>query len=202
MGVTIAFFQIWGTSPSNKEMLKIWVNGVTDIALYFYTLHDCHYFTPLLILTAVSANHPPPEPATLNRRGRRKERNLPRDGFCSNFRSRTLTALFQLKFGDNIFMQTKGVPQGGNVSPLLADLTLSYFEYEYAKKHFQFGKDMIPFRYMDDILTDITLYFYTLHDCHYFTPLLILTAVSANHPPPEPATLNRRGRRKERSAFK
>ncbi|EYC20164.1 hypothetical protein Y032_0022g482 [Ancylostoma ceylanicum] len=164
MGVTIAFFQIWGTSPSNKEMLKIWVNGVTDIALYFYTLHDCHYFTPLLILTAVSANHPPPEPATLNRRGRRKERNLPRDGFCSNFRSRTLTALFQLKFGDNIFMQTKGVPQGGN--------------------------------------TDITLYFYTLHDCHYFTPLLILTAVSANHPPPEPATLNRRGRRKERSAFK
>ncbi|EYC20155.1 hypothetical protein Y032_0022g478 [Ancylostoma ceylanicum] len=47
--------------------------GNTDIVLYFYTLRDCHYFIPLLILTAVSANHPPPEPATLNRRGRRKE---------------------------------------------------------------------------------------------------------------------------------
>ena len=56
-------------------------------------------------------------------------------------------------FAGNIFKQTKGVPQGGNFSPLLADLTLSIMEYNYAKCiRFNASKLFIPYRYMDDLL--------------------------------------------------
>ncbi|KAK6062260.1 hypothetical protein COOONC_00067, partial [Cooperia oncophora] len=56
------------------------------------------------------------------------------------------------RFSEYIFKQ-KTVPQGSNVSPLLDDLTFSYFEYIYSINHYNNKQiQMKPFRYMDDIL--------------------------------------------------
>lgn len=44
-----------------------------------------------------------------------------------------------------------GIPQGSNSSPLMADLTLTYFEYVYFVSHPNLYL-FIPFRYIDDIL--------------------------------------------------
>ena len=60
------------------------------------------------------------------------------------------------KFGDIIFLQTRGIPMGGNASPLIADLYLSWLEFCYLKK---LKKDQISLvyelrhtsRYIDDI---------------------------------------------------
>lgn len=57
-------------------------------------------------------------------------------------------------FAGIIYKQIEGVPQGSNCSPLLADLTLSVFEYKFCKKLVTQKRyvNIHPFRYMDDIL--------------------------------------------------
>jgi hypothetical protein len=53
-----------------------------------------------------------------------------------------------------IFHQTKGIPMGGNASPLLADLCLSMLEYHYIMKHPTEARRLsCTMRYIDDILT-------------------------------------------------
>lgn len=53
-------------------------------------------------------------------------------------------------FSKRIFRQKNGIPQGNNCSPLIADLTLAYYEYNYLISK---GNDNFTgYRYMDDIL--------------------------------------------------
>ena len=59
-----------------------------------------------------------------------------------------------IRCGKQILRQTSGIPMGGNASPLLADLTLSYMEYEYLNS---IGSNLAMrnhniFRYVDDII--------------------------------------------------
>ena len=58
------------------------------------------------------------------------------------------------RYGDSIYKQTAGIPQGNNASPLLADLTLAYMEYKYIMANQdKFRKfNVRSFRYMDDLL--------------------------------------------------
>ena len=55
-------------------------------------------------------------------------------------------------FSQTVYKQINGVPQGGNFSPLLADLTLSIFEYQYSLNNINKTRTFYPYRYMDDIL--------------------------------------------------
>ena len=55
-------------------------------------------------------------------------------------------------FNNIVYKQINGVPQGGNVSPLLADLTLSVFEFHYSLNNIHLHRNFYPFRYMDDLL--------------------------------------------------
>ena len=64
-----------------------------------------------------------------------------------------------IKFGQQLFLQTKGIPMGGNASPLIADLYLSWLEYQYLSKLVR-NKDFnllhklkYNSRYIDDIIT-------------------------------------------------
>lgn len=52
-------------------------------------------------------------------------------------------------YNNIIFKQENGIPQGYNCSPLIADLTLSYYEYIYLNST---SFKLNGFRYMDDIL--------------------------------------------------
>ena len=54
-------------------------------------------------------------------------------------------------FKNATYKQVKGIPMGGNASPLIADLTLASMEYEYLQKH-KIKPQTALFRYMDDIL--------------------------------------------------
>lgn len=55
--------------------------------------------------------------------------------------------------GDSVFKQRKGVLQCSNISPLLADLTMSWLEYKFSSKHMVNRNNVVhPIRYMDDIL--------------------------------------------------
>ena len=59
-------------------------------------------------------------------------------------------------FGGNIFRQVKGIPMGGNASPLIADLYLSWCEYIYIKNltrtDINLAKQLNHIsRYLDDI---------------------------------------------------
>jgi hypothetical protein len=88
----------------------------------------------------------------------------------NNTMSLTITVLKELtydvlketfiQFNGTIYQQNKGVPMGGNASPLIADLTLSYMEYKYYNNNCnQIAKNTMIYRYIDDILalnTDIT----------------------------------------------
>ena len=64
-----------------------------------------------------------------------------------------------IKFGQQLFLQTKGIPMGGNASPLIADLYLSWLEYQYLSKlvtNKDFNllhKPKCNSRYIDDIIT-------------------------------------------------
>ena len=59
-----------------------------------------------------------------------------------------------VKHAGQIFHQTKGLPMGGNASPLLADLCLSILEYKYIMSHPLEGRRLnMSMRYIDDILT-------------------------------------------------
>ena len=65
-----------------------------------------------------------------------------------------------VRFGDKLFRQEKGIPMGGNCSPLIADLYLSWLEYKYMKELMK-SKSSFPLakklssnsRYIDDIIT-------------------------------------------------
>ena len=39
-----------------------------------------------------------------------------------------------IQFNQKLFLQTKGIPMGGNASPLVADLYLSWLEYKFINK--------------------------------------------------------------------
>ena len=64
-----------------------------------------------------------------------------------------------IKYGQQLFLQTKGIPMGGNASPLIADLYLSWLEYQYLSKlvrnkYFSLlHKLKYNSRYIDDIIT-------------------------------------------------
>ena len=74
-------------------------------------------------------------------------------------------------FGPLIFKQNISVPQGGNVSPLLADLTFTNVNYEYVyTKNYPYSDIyFFPYRYMDDLLI--------LHNTTDDTILKLLTDV-------------------------
>ena len=55
-----------------------------------------------------------------------------------------------INIGNNVFRQKCGIPMGGNSSPLLADMCLSWYEYIYLKSNNT--KPFKLFRYIDDIL--------------------------------------------------
>ena len=61
-------------------------------------------------------------------------------------------------FGENIFLQTRGIPMGGNASPLIADLYLSWLEYIFLSKLVKKDASLVHklshnCRYIDDIAT-------------------------------------------------
>ncbi|KAI1714361.1 reverse transcriptase (RNA-dependent DNA polymerase) domain-containing protein [Ditylenchus destructor] len=59
------------------------------------------------------------------------------------------------KFAGNNFLQICGIPQGGNASPILADLTLTAMEFRYMKNCSctNLKRELsMSFRYIDDIL--------------------------------------------------
>jgi hypothetical protein len=59
-----------------------------------------------------------------------------------------------VKHAGMLFHQTKGIPMGGNASPLIADLCLSMLEYKYIMSHPTEGRQLThTMRYIDDILT-------------------------------------------------
>jgi len=61
-----------------------------------------------------------------------------------------------VRFAGILFQQTQGVPMGGNASPLLADLTLSYMEFEYLSNPMNRGYAICmqyTVRYVDDLLS-------------------------------------------------
>lgn len=55
-----------------------------------------------------------------------------------------------IKFKTDLLRQIKGIPQGNSASPLIADMTLAMFEFEYLKENC--SSNYSGFRYMDDIL--------------------------------------------------
>jgi predicted GIY-YIG superfamily endonuclease len=58
-----------------------------------------------------------------------------------------------VKVGDVILRQIAGIPQGGNASPLIADLTLSWLEYKYfISTNVYISRNTSIYRYIDDIL--------------------------------------------------
>ena len=50
-----------------------------------------------------------------------------------------------VKFGPYVFKQTKGIPMGGNASPLIADLFLANLEFKYMKKLVDTKRDNINY---------------------------------------------------------
>ena len=63
-----------------------------------------------------------------------------------------------VRFGEKLFRQEKGIPMGGNCSPLIADLYLSWLEYKFMKDlmptDFPLAKKLSSnSRYIDDIIT-------------------------------------------------
>lgn len=72
---------------------------------------------------------------------------------CSTILKTVLSESYVL-FCGIVFQQIKGVPMGGNASPLIADLTLSVMEYEAFKElnfSLRFGNLFLA-RYVDDII--------------------------------------------------
>jgi len=63
-----------------------------------------------------------------------------------------------ITFGSQNFLQTKGIPMGGNSSPILADLYLSWLEFQYMNKLIKSDYHRAKLlssncRYLDDIVT-------------------------------------------------
>jgi hypothetical protein len=75
--------------------------------------------------------------------------------------------------GKKIFRQTAGIPQGGNASPDIADLTLSWLEFKYFNSRDNvINKNALLYRYIDDILC-INLDFDTISPCIYPSSLTL-----------------------------
>ena len=81
-------------------------------------------------------------------------------------------------FGNLVFRQTKGIPMGGNCSPLIADLFLSMREFSFmqnlvANRRFKLaGLLSHTSRYIDDICVVNYKYFHKLLSCIYPSELL------------------------------
>ena len=59
-----------------------------------------------------------------------------------------------VEYGEHIFHQRSGIPMGANFAPVLADLSLSYMEYNYLIAHpGDCARIKFTTRYIDDILT-------------------------------------------------
>ena len=64
-----------------------------------------------------------------------------------------------IQFGQHLFLQSKGIPMGGNASPLIADLYLSWLEYKYLDKLVKNKEfNLVNYlkyncRFIDDIVT-------------------------------------------------
>ena len=57
-------------------------------------------------------------------------------------------------FAEMVFRQSKGVPMGGNASPMLADLSLAMIEYSYLSKNKREAQELrYTRRYIDDVLS-------------------------------------------------
>uniref|UniRef100_A0A8R1UTH5 Reverse transcriptase domain-containing protein n=1 Tax=Pristionchus pacificus TaxID=54126 RepID=A0A8R1UTH5_PRIPA len=59
-------------------------------------------------------------------------------------------------YGGNLYQQQKGIPQGNNASPQIADLTLAVMEYQYISNNIRSGHPLSfslnrTFRYIDDL---------------------------------------------------
>ncbi|KAF8374401.1 hypothetical protein PRIPAC_80830 [Pristionchus pacificus] len=59
-------------------------------------------------------------------------------------------------YGGNLYQQQKGIPQGNNASPQIADLTLAVMEYQYIRNNIQSGHPLSfslnrTFIYIDDL---------------------------------------------------
>ena len=90
--------------------------------------------------------------------------NVPKNGYKTYSLDKVLTALnwilfnTYVSFAGNIFKQIKGIPMGGNCSPLIADLYLSWIEYCYLSKLLKSDLSLakklsLNCRYIDDIVT-------------------------------------------------
>ena len=69
-----------------------------------------------------------------------------------------------IQFGDRIFRQIIGIPMGTNCAPLLANLYLFSYEYDFlqslTKRNIHHGKNFnLTFRYIDDLLSVNNKYF-------------------------------------------
>ena len=59
-----------------------------------------------------------------------------------------------VSFAGLLFHQVKGIPMGGNASPLIADLLLSHLEFDYLRRHPIHAAELtLTTRYIDDILS-------------------------------------------------
>ncbi|GMR40582.1 hypothetical protein PMAYCL1PPCAC_10777, partial [Pristionchus mayeri] len=59
-------------------------------------------------------------------------------------------------YGGQLYQQHKGIPQGNNASPQIADLTLAIMEYQYIRNNIKVGHTLAfslnrTFRYIDDL---------------------------------------------------
>ena len=86
-----------------------------------------------------------------------------------------------INFAGTNFIQKLGIPQGGNASPMIADLALSMMEFQFlnAKANI-IPKDTAIFRYIDDILS-INFDFDAIKDIMYPTELQLNTEQIINN---------------------
>jgi hypothetical protein len=90
-----------------------------------------------------------------------------------------------VKFGDKIYKQIKGIPQGSNASSALADLTLIAMEHRYVTENSKlFNKScFMAFRYVDDLFIigkEVSKYIKLLKDIYHNELNLERTNSNAN----------------------
>ncbi|GMT21814.1 hypothetical protein PFISCL1PPCAC_13111, partial [Pristionchus fissidentatus] len=97
-------------------------------------------------------------------------------------------------YGGKLYKQQKGIPQGNNASPQIADLTLAVMEYQYIKNHIKIDHTLAfslnrTFRYIDDLfhISQNTVDFIKITSEMYHESL---TLEQTNATPKESAFLN------------
>ena len=95
---------------------------------------------------------------SVNPMGKYSYHDTPRDNHSYNIHDICYMLMYILdnsfaKYGDHIYKQVKGIPQGFSCSPLLADLTLLCMEYKFVmdNQNRYRKNDFLACRYMDDI---------------------------------------------------